>query len=80
LSKNVLYPDSWEPYSFEDADFAAKEEGGTLWEAYRALKKHEHGMEVSKASEPYDKTVWDSFPFVVNCGYVPDVNGIYINA
>ena len=80
LSKNVLYPDSWEPYSFEDVDFAAKEDGGTLWEAYRALKKHEHGKEVSKASEPYDKTSWDSFPFGVNCSYEPAVNGIYIYA
>ena len=80
ISKNVLYPDNWGLYSFEDVDFASKEEGGTLWEAYRAIRKHEHKMEVSKATGPYDKTVWDSLPFVVNCGYEPAVNGIYINA
>ena len=80
ISKNVLYPDNWGLYSFEDVDFASKEEGGTLWEAYRAIRKHEHRKEVSKATGPYDKTVWDSLPFVVNCGYEPAVNGIYINA
>lgn len=80
LSKNVLYPDSWDPYSFEDVDFAAKEDGGTLWEAYRAIQKHDHNKEVSKAAGPYDKTVWDSFPFGVNCSYAPAVNGIYIYA
>ena len=80
ISKNVLYPDNWGLYSFEDVDFASKEEGGTLWEAYRAIRKHEHKMEVSKATGPYDKTEWGSLPFVVNCGYDPAVNGIYINA
>ena len=80
LSKNVLYPDNWDLYSFEDVDFASKEEGGTLWDAYRAIIKHEHRKDVSKATGPYDKTVWDSFPFGVNCGYEPAVNGIYINA
>ena len=80
LSKNVLYPDSWDPYSFEDVDFASKEEGGTLWEAYRAIIKHEHKNAVAKATGPYDKTAWDGFPFGVNCGYEPAVNGIYIYA
>ena len=80
LSKNVLYPDSWDPYSFEDVDFAAKEEGGTLWEAFRAIQKHEQKKNVSRASGPYDRTVWDGLPFVVNCGYEPAVNGIYIYA
>ena len=80
LSKNVLYPDSWDPYSFEDVDFASREEGGSLWDAYRAIRKHEHKKAVSDASGPYDKTVWDGLPFVVNCGYEPAVNGIYIYA
>ena len=80
LSKNVLYPDSWDPYSFEDVDFAGGEEGGTLWEAYRAIIKHEHKNAVAKATGPYDKTAWDGFPFGVNCGYEPAVNGIYIYA
>lgn len=80
LSKNVLYPDSWEPYSFEDVDFASKEEGGSLWEAFRAINKHEHKMAVSKAAGPYDRTVWSGFPFTPNCGYDPSVNGIFIYA
>ena len=80
MSINVLYPDNWAPYSFEDVDFASKEEGGTLWEAFRAVIKHEHKRDVEKLSEPYDRKFWDSLPFAVNCAYVPDVNGIYICA
>ena len=35
---------------------------------------------VANAVGPYDKTVWSGFPFVVNCGYDPAVNRIYIYA
>ncbi len=80
MTRNVLYPDSWEPYSFEDVNFASKEEGGGLWEAYRAIKKHEHDKAVAEAAKPFDRTIWDSLPFTGNCTYTPSVNGIYINA
>ena len=80
MTRNVLYPDSWEPYSFADVDFASKEEGGTLWEAYRAIRKHEHDKAVSAATGPFDRTIWDTLPFLGNCGYSPDGNGIFINA
>lgn len=80
MTRNVLYPDNWEPYSFEDVNFASKEEGGRLWEAYCALKKHDHDKTVAQVSKPYDRTTWDSLPFRVNCEYAPSGNGIYINA
>lgn len=80
MGKNVLYPDSWEPYSFEDVNFASKEEGGSLWEAYRAIKKHEHEKTVAQAAGPDDRTIWDLLPFVGNCNYMPGSNAIYINA
>lgn len=80
MTRNVLYPDSWEPYSFEDVNFASKEEGGNLWEAWCAIRKHNHDKTVAEVSKPFDRTIWDSLPFVGNCTYTPSVNGIYINA
>ena len=80
MTRNVLYPDSWEPYSFEDVNFASKEDGGNLWEAWCAIKKHEHDKGVADVSRPYDRTLWDSPPYIGNCGYTPSANGIYINA
>jgi putative endopeptidase len=67
MAKHVLYPDSWEPYSFEDVSYVSKEDGGSLWEAYRAIKKHEHEITVAEAGKLYDRTVWDSLPFEGNC-------------
>ena len=80
MARNVLYPDSWEPYSFDDVNFASKEESGSLWEAWRAIKKHEHEKTVAAAAKPYDRTIWDLLPFVGNCGYTPGSNSIYIQA
>ncbi|MBQ6366132.1 MAG: M13 family metallopeptidase [Oscillospiraceae bacterium] len=80
MTRNVLYPDNWEAYSLEDVNFTAKEEGGNLWEAWRAIKKHEHDKAVAEVSKPFDRTIWDSLPFIGNCTYTPSVNGIYINA
>ena len=80
MAKHVLYPDSWEPYSFEDVSYVSKEDGGSLWEAYRAIKKHEHEITVAEAGKLYDRTVWDSLPFEGNCNYTPGSNAIYINA
>ena len=80
MAKHVLYPDSWEPYSFEDVNFASKEEGGRLWEAWRAVKKHEHEKTVAELISPIDSTVWDLLPCVGNCGYTPGANAISINA
>ena len=80
MVRNVLYPDSWEPYSFEDVNFVSKEEGGSLWEAYRAIKKHEHEKTVAGAVKPYDRTIWDLLPLDGNCGYTPGANSFTIKA
>jgi putative endopeptidase len=80
MVRNVLYPDSWEPYSFEDVNFVSKEEGGSLWEAYRAIKKHEHEKTVAGAVKPYDRTIWDLLPLEGNCGYTPGANSFTIKA
>ena len=80
MARHVLYPDSWEPYSFEDVNYVSKEDGGSLWEAYRAIKKHEHEKTVAEAGKLYDRTVWDLLPYEGNCNYAPGSNAIYINA
>ena len=80
MTRNVLYPDTWEPYSFADVNFASKEDGGGLWEAWRAIEKHEHDQAVSAVNKPFDRTIWDSLPFRGGCSYTPSVNGIFINA
>ena len=80
MVRNVLYPDSWEPYSFEDVNVVSKEEGGSLWEAYRAIKKHEHEKTVAGAVKPYDRTIWDLLPLDGNCGYTPGANSFTIKA
>ncbi len=80
MVRNVLYPDSWEPYSFEDVNFASKEEGGRLWEAWRAIKKHEHQKSVAEAVRPSDRTIWDLLPLEGNCGYTPGANSFTIKA
>ncbi|MBO7670624.1 MAG: M13 family metallopeptidase, partial [Oscillospiraceae bacterium] len=80
MARHVLYPDSWEPYSFADVTFASKEEGGRLWEAWLAVKKHEHAKTVAELISPIDSTVWDLLPCVGNCGYTPAANSISINA
>ena len=80
MTRNVLYPDSWEDYSYEDIDFASKEEGGSLWEAYCALKKHEHDKQVADVTRPFNRTIWNSLPFNGNCVYSPGDNSISICA
>ena len=55
------YPDNWDLYSFEDVDFASKEDGGTLWDAYRAIIKHEYKKEVAyyNAMHPWEGQDFD---------------------
>ncbi len=80
LRRNVLYPDSWELYSYDGLSFASKEEGGNFWDAYSAIRKYEHDKAVSTFSEPNDRALWDYYPYDVNCFYSPFTNSIYIMA
>ena len=80
MTRKVLYPESWEDYNYEDVDFASKEEGGSLWEAYCALKKHNHDKQVADVTRPFDRNLWSSLPYIGNCGYSPGDNSFSINA
>ena len=80
IQKNVLYPDSWEPYSCEELNYAGPQEGGTLWEACMAIDRYTAQKTVRQFSEPIDHTEWpdDTTPNTYNCFYMPNYNSIYI--
>ena len=80
MSRKVLYPDNWEDYSFEDVNFASKEEGGSLWDAYCALKKHEHDKLVVDVGKPFNRESWTTQPYIGNCVYQPGDNSFTITA
>ena len=78
IDKRVLFPDSWEKYSCEELNFAGPEDGGTLWEAMRAIAEYTVAQSVRDYSGPVDKTKWEVTPQTVNCAYSPRTNSIMI--
>ena len=74
----VLYPDSWEKYNCEGLDFKGPAEGGSLWEALRAIDSYEIQEELKDLSNPVDKEKWTIAPQTFNCGYEPQTNSMYI--
>ena len=78
IDKRILYPDSWEKYSFEGLDFASRENGGTLWKAQEAIGRFYLDKRVQEYAEPFDKEKWGRPPHEVNCFYDPQTNSIYI--
>ena len=80
MAKHVLYPDSWEPYSCEELNFAGPQEGGTLWEAMMAIDRYNTKQMVEQINKPLDHSQWPdaSTPHTYNCFYLPNFNAIYI--
>jgi len=80
IQKNVLYPDNWDAYSYEDLDFAAPQDGGTLWDAYAAIDRYTAKKMVELFDQPLDRTEWpdNATPNTYNCFYVPNFNSVYI--
>ena len=78
IDKRILYPDSWEKYSYEKLDFASREEGGTLWDASAEIVKFLIAKSVEDYSKPFDKEKWGVGPHIVNCFYNPQSNSVYI--
>ena len=78
IEPRVLYPDSWEKYEYKGLDFKGPEDGGTLWEALRAIDAYELQEEINELSAPVDKKKWTVSPQTFNCGYEPLTNSIYI--
>ena len=75
---NVLYPNDWEPYGCEGLDFASLEDGGTYWDAHKAIEAYELAEEVREFSERPDKMLWAFAPQTANCGYDRTTNSITI--
>ncbi len=80
MGKQILYPDDWTPYSYNDCDFASSDQGGSYWEATRAVQKYEHAKEVAGLQKPVDKTLWNLYPMSINCEYDQHINCIFILA
>jgi putative endopeptidase len=78
IDKHILYPDSWEKYSYEKLDFASSEEGGSYWDAAPAIGKFLLDESIEDYSKPFDKEKWGATPHTVNCFYNPQTNSIYI--
>ena len=78
IDKHILYPDSWEKYSYEKLDFASSEEGGSYWDAAAAIGKFLLDESIEDYSKPFDKEKWGATPHTVNCFYNPQTNSIYI--
>ena len=78
MGKNILYPDSWEKYSYDELNIASPKKGGTLWEAMKKISAFETAKDVKAYPDPVDKEKWKLPPHVVNCFYYPLTNSIYI--
>ena len=78
IGKGVLYPDDWEKYECADLEFAPAEDGGTLWEALRSIRRYANAKAVKEFSEPVDKQKWEAPPQTMNCFYNPLGNCIVI--
>ena len=78
IEKRILFPDSWEKYSCEELNFAGPEDGGTLWDASRAINEYYLAESVRDYLEPVDKTKWDETPQTFNCFYDPQNNSVAI--
>ena len=82
MHKHVMYPDDWEPFSYEDLEIKPLEEGGTYWDAIVALDRYDRLLSIEEARNPVDKELWISgpltAPFSTNCVYNGTTNSIYI--
>ena len=74
---NVLWPDDWGQYSYEEVNFLSAAEGGTLCEAMNAVSRHEFQKAAEEYLKPVDKDKWDGLmPTEVNAFYDPLSNSV----
>jgi len=78
---NVLYPDSWDDYSYEELNLVPAAEGGTCFDAILEISRFEMNKLAKDFSEPVKKDKWDGLlPTVVNAFYSPTENSVNILA
>ena len=78
IDKRVLFPDNWTNYECKGLTFPSPREGGTLWQALRAIEAYEIAENIREFTEPVDKDKWAMSPHTVNCAYDPQTNAIHI--
>ena len=78
IDKRVLFPDSWEKYSYESLTIKSPEEGGTLWEAMHSISEDGTQRSIEEYQKPKDKEKWVRPPQILNCSYDPTTNSIYV--
>ncbi len=77
-----MYPDDWTPYDFSSVSFAGPEDGGTLYEALRAISARAIEENIRELNEPVERSEWADgiLPTVLNCFYNPMDNSVNILA
>ena len=78
IDKRILFPDSWEKYSYESLTIKSPEEGGTLWEAMHSISEDSTQRSIEEYQKPKDKEKWVRPPQILNCSYDPTTNSIYV--
>lgn len=78
MGRKVLWPDDWSPYSCDNLEIASAADGGSLWEALKAVSVDDRQKDVELYSAPVDKSRWPIPPTVFNCFYNPSANDITI--
>lgn len=78
MSKFVLYPDDWTPYSLEGLEIKNAADGGTLYEAIGDISEFFAKKENEKIHKPVDKSEWIATPTTINCFYNPSANSVTI--
>ena len=78
IDKRVLFPDSWRNYECKSLNFPSPREGGTLWQALKAIDAYELEENIREYTKPVDKDKWVMSPHTVNCAYDPQTNAIHI--
>ena len=74
---NVLWPDDWGQYSYEEVNFRSASEGGTLCGAVNAVNRHDLRKSAEDYIKPVDKNKWDGLmPTEVNAFYDPMANSV----
>ena len=78
IEKEVLWPDDWSLYACDGLEIASAADGGTLWEAERAIKAYFKKKDVEECQEPVNREKWGFNPCMFNCCYDSSLNVIMI--
>lgn len=78
IDKRILWPDDWSKYECEDLQIPSAADGGTLWEAKKAIKRYDIDQDIERYLKPVDKEKWSQTPNTFNCGYASKENAVYI--